>query len=105
MPPFGVFHSDFFRHNATFLKNFEFHQMVSPSFVSMFCNTMDLKKNPKGSPFTFLGTVTLFKNLINPNEPSDALKQPTFFFQILIPFASSPFSLAQFLSTSNWYLD
>ena len=34
---------------------------------------------------------------VNPNEPSDALKQPTFFFQILIPFASAPFSLAQFV--------
>ena len=34
--------------------------------------------------------------MINPNEPSDALKQPTFFFQIPIRFASSPYSLAQF---------
>ena len=34
--------------------------------------------------------------LVDPNEPSDALKHPTFFFQILIPFASIPFSLAQF---------
>ena len=40
--PFGVFHSDFFRHSATF---FGFHQRVSPSFVSIFCNTMDVKKS------------------------------------------------------------
>ena len=32
-----------------------------PSFVSIFCNTMDVKKIPKGSPFTFFGTVTLLK--------------------------------------------
>ena len=46
-------HSDFLRHNATFLKFFGFHQRVSPSFVSIFCNTMDLEK-PKGPPFTIL---------------------------------------------------
>ena len=45
-PPFGVFHSDFFRHYATFLNFFGFHQRVSLSFVSIFCNTMDVKKSP-----------------------------------------------------------
>ena len=35
-----------------------------PSFVSIFCNTMDVKKSQKVPPFTFFGTVTLFKNLI-----------------------------------------
>ena len=35
-----------------------------PSFVSIFCNTMDVKKLQRVPPFTFFGTVTLFKNLI-----------------------------------------
>ena len=35
------------------------------------------------------------RQIFNLNEPNGALKQPTF-FQILIPFASSPLSLAQF---------
>ena len=35
-----------------------------PSFVSIFCNTMDVKKSQRIPPFTFFGTVTLFKNLI-----------------------------------------
>ena len=30
----------------------------------MFCNTMDVKKSQRVPPFTFFGTVTLFKNLI-----------------------------------------
>ena len=30
----------------------------------MFCNTMDVKKSQSVRPFTFFGTVTLFKNLI-----------------------------------------
>ena len=45
------------------LKFFGFHQRVSPSFVSIFCNTMDVKKSQR-VPFTFFGTVTPFKNLI-----------------------------------------
>ena len=44
----GVFHSDFFRHYF-FFDFFGFHQRVSPSFVPILCNTMDVK-NPKGSP-------------------------------------------------------
>ena len=34
-----------------------------PSFVSIFCNTMDVKKSQRVS-FTSFGTVTLFKNVI-----------------------------------------
>ena len=34
-----------------------------PSFVSTFCNAMDGKKSQRDPPFTFFGTVTLFKNL------------------------------------------
>ena len=30
----------------------------------MFCNTMGVKKSQSVPPFTFFGTVTLFKNLI-----------------------------------------
>ena len=29
-----------------------------PSFVSIFCNTMDVKKSQRVPPFTFFGTVT-----------------------------------------------
>ena len=44
---------------------FGFHQMVSPSFVPIFCNTMDVKKSQRVPPFTIFGTVTLFENLIS----------------------------------------
>ena len=54
----------FFRHYATFLKFFGLHGRVPLSFVSIFCNRMDVKKIPKGPPFTFFCTVTLLKNLI-----------------------------------------
>ena len=37
------------------------------SFVSIFCNTMDVKKLQRVPPFTFFDTVTLFKNLILKN--------------------------------------
>ena len=46
--------------SALFLKFFGLHH---PSFVSIFCNTMDVKKSQRVPPFTFFGTVTLFKNL------------------------------------------
>ena len=52
---------------STFLKFFGLHQSVPPSFVSIFCNTMDVKKMQRVPPFTFFGTVTLFKNLIKKN--------------------------------------
>ena len=54
----------FFRHYATFFETFWIAPKGPPSFVSTFWNTMDVKKIPKGPPFTFFGTVTLFKNLI-----------------------------------------
>ena len=47
-----------------FLKFSGFHQRVSPSFVQIFCNTMDVKKSQRVPPLTFFDTVTLFKNLI-----------------------------------------
>ena len=54
----------FFGSMRLFLKLFGWHQRVPPSFVSIFCNTMDVKKSQRVPPFTFFGTVTLFKNLI-----------------------------------------
>ena len=46
--PFGVFHSDFFSALCDFFLEFiGFHQRVSPSFVSIFCNTMDVKKSQR----------------------------------------------------------
>ena len=54
----------FFSTVRLFLKLFGLHQMVPPSFVSSFCNTMDVEKSQRVSPFTFFGTVTQFKNLI-----------------------------------------
>ena len=54
----------FFGTMRLFLKFFGLHQRVPPSFASIFCNTMDVKKSQRVPPFTFFGTVTLFKNLI-----------------------------------------
>ena len=45
--PFG----DFTRIFSALCDFFGFHQRVSSSFVSIFCNTMDVKKIPKGPPF------------------------------------------------------
>ena len=52
----------FFGTMRLFLKFFGLHQRVPPSFVSIFCNTMDVKKSQRVPPFIFFGTVTLFKN-------------------------------------------
>ena len=41
-----------------------FPQRVPPSIFLMFRNTMDVKRSQRVPPFTFFGTVTLFKNLI-----------------------------------------
>ena len=57
----------FFRNYATFFETFWiefFPQRVPPSIFLMLCNTMDVKKSQRVPPFTFFGTVTLFKNLI-----------------------------------------
>ena len=49
---------------SDFFQTFWIAQRVPPSFFSIFCNTMDVKKSQRASPFTFFGTVTLFENLI-----------------------------------------
>ena len=57
----------FFRNYATFWNflDWNFFPKGSPlQFFLMFCNTMDVKKSQMVPPFTFFGTVTLFKNLI-----------------------------------------
>ena len=57
----------FFRNYATFWNflDWNFFTKGSPlQFFLMFCNTMDVKKSQRVPPFTFFGTVTLFKNLI-----------------------------------------
>ena len=51
----------FFRHYATF-EIFWIAPKGHPSFLSIFCNTMDVKKSQRVPIFTFFGTVTLFKN-------------------------------------------
>ena len=54
-------------HSPTFFRHYEIFLIAPkgpPSFVSIFCNTMDVKKLQRVPPFTFFGTVTLFKNLI-----------------------------------------
>ena len=61
---FGNFHWIFFGTMILFFDFFGFHQRVSPSFVSIFCNTMDFKKSQRVPFLHFFGTVTLFKNLI-----------------------------------------
>ena len=60
-PPLAPF---FFGTMRLFLKLFGLHQRVPPSFVSIFCNTMDVKKPQRVPLFTFFGTVTQFKNHI-----------------------------------------
>ena len=49
--PFSVFHSNFYRHYATFFEIFGLHQRVSPSFASILGNTMNVKKIPKCPTF------------------------------------------------------
>ena len=49
---------------STFFEVFWIAPEGPPSFVSIFCNTMDVKKSQSVPPFTFFGTVTLFKNFI-----------------------------------------
>ena len=44
----------FIRHYATFLKLFGLHQMVLPPFVSILCNTMDVKKSQRVPLLHFL---------------------------------------------------
>ena len=61
-PPFGVFHSDFFRHYATFMNFFVFHKRVSPSFVSIFCTTMDVKKSQRVPLYIFRHCDTVQKS-------------------------------------------
>ena len=66
VPPFGVFHSDFFGTMRLFLQFFGFHQRVSPRFFDILQHK-GRHKFSKGPPFTFFGTVILFKNLIKIN--------------------------------------
>ena len=47
-----------------------------PSFVSIICNTMDVKKSRRVPLFTFFGTVTLFQNHIFCNFFGKFLKSP-----------------------------
>ena len=61
--PLWCFSLGFFSAVRLLLKLFGFHQRVSPSFLKIFCNTMDVKKSQRVTPFTNFGTVTLFKNL------------------------------------------
>ena len=71
-----------------FLKLFGLHQRVTPSFVSIFCNTMDVEKSQRVPPFTFFGTVTLFKNLIKKiflGNFSCPQRVPLHFFHFLQP--------------------
>ena len=67
-----------------FLKFFGLHQRVPPSFVSIFCNTMDVKKSQRVPPFTFFVTVTLFKNLAK-----------KFFWEFFHVSKGSPFNFFQ----------
>ena len=81
----------FFSELCDFLKLFGlkfFPQRVPPSIFLMFCNTMDVKKSQRVPPFTFFGTVTLFKNLIKTfSEIFSCLQRvpPSFFKNFLQP--------------------
>ena len=74
-----------------------------PSFVSIFYTTMDVKKLQRVPPFTFFGTVRLFKNLILKNFSGNFFMSPkgppSFFFIFFQPAGVSqsskgpPFSI------------
>ena len=53
-----------FRHYATFFETFWIAPKGSPSVVSTFCNTMDVKKSQRVLLLHFSAHVTLFKHLI-----------------------------------------
>ena len=78
----------FFGTMRLFLKFFGLHQRVPPSFGSIFCKTMDVKKSQR-VPLTFFGTVKLFKNLIK-----------NFFGKFFHVSKGSPFNFLKFLATS-----
>ena len=59
----GVFHLDFFRHCETFLVNFLIASKA-PFNVFDILHQNGFLKIPKGSPFTFSGTMRLFKTLV-----------------------------------------
>ena len=80
----------FFGTMRLFLKFFGLHQRVPPSFVSIFCNTMDVKNSQRVPPFTFFGTVTLFKNLI----------QKFFLGNFFMSPKGPPFNFLKFFATS-----
>ena len=79
-----------------FLKLFGWHQRVPLSFVSIFCNTMDVRKSQRVPPLTFFGFLTLFKNLIfhtfSGNYFQSPKGPPYKFFRILQPGGVWPFS-------------
>ena len=79
----------FFGTMRLFLKFFGLHQRVPPSFVSIFCNTMDVKNSQRVPTFTFFGTVTLFKNLIQ-----------NFFGNFFMSPKGPPFNFLKFFATS-----
>ena len=78
---------NFFGTMRLFLKFFRFER-VSPPFVSIFCNTVDVKKSQRVLRFTYCGSVKLFKNLIlNFFRKFFKISQgsPVTFFHILQP--------------------
>ena len=89
-PLLVFFTLDFFRHYATFLNFFGFHQRVSTPLVSIFCNTMGVK-NPKGSPFyIFRHCDTVQKSHFQ------------FFFRKFLKISpGSPFNFFSYFAT-NW---
>ena len=94
----------FFGTMRLFLKFFGLHQRVPPSFVSIFCNTMDVKKSQRVPPFTFFGTVTLFKNLLLKNFLGNFFMSPkgprSILFHFLQPAGVSQSPKARISSNS-----
>ena len=84
IPPLGVFHLDCFRHYATFFEVF----WIAPKGLPFICFEIlqhnGCQKIPKDAPFTFFGTVTLFRNLIF-NFFGNFLKSHFNFLHILQP--------------------
>ena len=84
----GVFHFDFFRHNATFFEIFWILPKRLPCVCFDILQHKGCQKIPRGPPLTFFGTVTLFKNHILNFSRSFfkiSLTPPLTFFHILQP--------------------
>ena len=74
----------FFRHCATFFKNF-FSPRKAPFNFLEFCNRMDVEKSQRVLPFSFFGIVRLFKFFFHKSSPNSPILGN---FEVLLLFLS-----------------